>query len=164
MMTATITNTPAATDPSPVTVDFDTRLMLTGISMDVRLGDDTAVSEARQAVADAIADADRHRCQSGRWEAATRQPETFRSHPVLRRAGDLIRERGWHQGSWDNSEGAVCAWQAVKLAAGGDTNAETNAVATLLDRIRREFGDEGSVSGWNDRQGRTVDEVLRVLS
>lgn len=145
-------------------IDFDTRLMGVGIFMDVVLGNDPAVQEARQAATDAIAAAARYSAEAGRLEAATRPPETFRSHPVLKRAGDIIRTRGWHQGSWTSSQGAVCALHAVRLATGGNEQAEADAVAVLLDRIRYEFADRASsVPGWNDRRDRTQAEVLRLL-
>lgn len=156
-----------ATGPrsASVDIDFDTRLMGAGIFMDFVLGNHSAVQEARQAVADAIAAADRYSAEAGRLEAATRPPETFRSHPVLKRAGDIVRSRGWHQGSWTGENGAVCALMAIRLAAGGNERTEADAVAVLLDRIRYEFADRASsVPGWNDRRSRTRADVLRMLA
>lgn len=165
MKTATAPKTrPTARAVELPPIDFDTRLMGVHVLMDVLLGDDPSVQEARQAVAAAIAAADRYSAEASALEGALAPPETFVSHPILKRAGDIIRDRGWHQGSWTSDQGAVCALQAIRLAAGGQPGSEQDAVAALLVRIRHAFGDgASSVPGWNDRRDRTRADVLRLL-
>lgn len=163
-MTATITNTPAATNHGSVTADIDTRLMLAAIFMDFSMGSDPAVREARQEASDAIAEADRPGPSTGRLEAVTRQPETFRSASILRQAADIIRARGWAQRDYTADNGSVCILQAIHTVTGGTGAASEGALDVLRDRIRREFGeDASSVPVWNDRPGRTVEDVLRIL-
>jgi hypothetical protein len=164
--TARAVEQPHATGPRSAStdIDFDTRLMATHILMDVLLGDDEAVQEARQTAADAIAAAARYSAESAALTAVLAPPETFTSHPILKRAGDIVRDRGWHQGDWTSQQGAVCALAAVRLACGGRPEREAEAVAVLLTRIRHEFGDgASSVPGWNDRRDRTRADVLRLL-
>lgn len=146
------------------TMDIDTRLTLASIYMDVILSRDPAVREARAAVAEAIADADRYAAEANRWEAVTAPPSVFKSHPILKRAGAIVRERGWHQGHWTSEQGAVCALAAIRLAMVTVPGREGDAVSVLLDRIRHSFGESSlSVPGWNDRQARTEGEVLSLL-
>ncbi|MEU2159383.1 hypothetical protein ABZ532_31055 [Streptomyces sp. NPDC019396] len=42
---------------------------------------------------------------------------------------------------------------AIRVEARGDSGLEANAAAVLLDAIRREFGDVGSVPTFNDAHG-----------
>lgn len=158
---------PAVTVPAPLTIDFDTRLMLAAIGMDAilkhRHGD--ALKEAHAAVTAARTEADRYGAEAlalgGLLDA--QGPGTFRSHPILKRAGDIIRGRGWHQGSWNDERGAVCALAAIRLATGGDSSAEADAVTVLLERIRSDLGhDSLSVPGWNDSR-RSASQVLALL-
>ena len=163
MKTATVSPVQAAArppNPYPSTADIDTRIVLAGVFMDVVL-DQPAVREARQEAADAIATAAGYAVagvvSAGRQVAV--QP-----HPVLRRAGDIIRTRGWARHVFTDREGAVCALQAVRLAAAGNGPALVDAVTVLLDRIAGEFADGvSSVSGWNDQPGRTQADILRLL-
>lgn len=163
-MTATTTNTTTATDHGSVAADIDTRLMLAAIFMDVRTCSDPAVREARQAASDAIAEAGRYSDQAGRLEAVTRQPEAPCDASILRQAADIIRARGWAQRDYTADNGSVCILQAIHTVTGGPGTASGSALDTLRDRIRREFGeDPSSVPVWNDRPGRTVADVLRIL-
>lgn len=173
MTTATLDTTKAVT--APAALDFDTRLMLRSIQMDVQLSQSASkldatlsahdgVQEARDAAADAIAEADRYSAEVSRWEAAQTQPRTFSSNPVLSRAADIIRTRGWIQNGWTDSKGAVCALQAVRLASYGNEAAEQDALAIVMDRIRHDFNEvPRGLPVWNDRPGRTQADVLRVF-
>lgn len=155
---------PEATAPA---VDFDTRLMITRIGMDVLLAHvgGQALADAHAAVTAAVAEADRYGAEAvalAAWKA-TQRPGLFQSHHILKAAGDLIRNRGWNQGSWTNDKGAVCALAAIRLAARGNGSAEADAVAVLLGRIQDDLGQTAhSVSGWNDSR-RSVGEVLHLL-
>lgn len=163
----TMNQTQAPAVEIPAAVDFDTRLMLASIGMDVLLahagGQD--LLDAHAAVTAAIADADRYGAEAAALALlkAAQAPGTFRSHPILKAAGQIIRDRGWHQGSWTNERGAVCALAAIRIATGGDTGQEADAVAVLLDRIRDDLGQSAySVPGWNDSR-RSASDVLRLL-
>lgn len=173
MTTAAITTTavPTVTAPVPATtptaIDFDTRLALAGIKMDVLLdvGEDTqaAVSEALKE-ADSLAVAGDLKLR----ETAAQKPQRFRSQPILKAAGDLIRARGWTTGQFQTGT-ALCALGAIRTATRGndwsnqpEPAGEYGAINVLLERIADEFGPGLSVPGWNDRQ--TSDEgVLRLL-
>jgi hypothetical protein len=181
-MTATAAQTTLVTDPTstghdvdhgPVTVDFDTRLILAAIGMDVMLAHSTSkldvllsqqgLEEAHAAVTAAIAEADRYGAEAAALAAVTAVPGTFTSNRILRYAGDLIRQRGWHQNAFTNERGAVCALAAIRIAAGGNGSAEADAVAVLLERIRHDIGRNAwSVPGWNDSR-RNVGDVLMLL-
>lgn len=174
MATATTeqqTQAPAArTELPPVdltptaSVDFDTRLMLTSVYMDVVLSGCDGVQEARQQAADAIAAAGRYSAEATRYAAVTAQPETYTSSRILATAADIIRSRGWVRYDWTREDGAVCALQAIRLAAGGANERSSEAGALLLERIRQQTGERfGTVPAWNDRRERTVADVLHLL-
>lgn len=111
---------------------------------------------------------------------ATPEPveeRTFRSNVVLRLAGDVIRKRGWTQGTYEGLEGAVCAMGAIRLVtrgddwlyrpvavveSGGTPVNETEAVAELVARIEADTRCKLSVPSWNDSRT-SVDDVLRLL-
>lgn len=166
-MATTATTTAAVSAPAATTVDFDTRLMITSIGMDVLLAHvgGTALADAHAAVTAAVAEADRYGAEAvalAAWKAAQR-PGLFQSHHILKTAGDIIRSRGWHQGSFTNGKGAICALAAIRLATGGNGSAEADAVAVLLGRIQDSLGRSAySVPGWNDSR-RSVGDVLQLL-
>lgn len=162
------TQAPAArTELPPVdltptaSVDFDTRLMLTSVYMDVVLSGCDGVQEARQQAADAVGEAERYSDQLSSWQPRTEPTVGAVAQRVLIGAAQLIRERGWIQGAWDNTSGAMCLWGAVRVASRryGGEDAELAALEVVRDRI----GHGVSIAGWNDRRGRTVGEVLTVL-
>lgn len=141
------TATKAVTAPATTsTIDFDTRLVLARIAIDVaceRHGTveaDAAVTEAGTHVATVT-------------EAG---PERV-GHTVLRAAGDLIRARGWVQGEMVAESGALCALGAIHIAASLTGASRHDAAQVLTERIGR------SVIEWNDQYGRTEAEVLSML-
>lgn len=139
------------------TPDFETRLALANIAMDVALSRHAETSEASAESAAAIFEA------QAIGPVAEAEAKTFRSNPILKRAGDIIRERGWTQLAWEDAEGGVCLVHAIRTAAYG-SGGYSSALAEVRARIAAGFGDRGwSASGWNDRSDRTVDEVLSVL-
>ncbi len=142
---------------TPAALDFDTRLMLRGIDMHVRLGRHSYVQEARQEAADAITDAERYSAECDGWQGLTR-PQTASGVRVLSRAADLIRLRGWSKGNWTSKGGPVCAQLAIQLAAGGDQAEEASALNLMRKRIGGEL-----IPDWNDRSERTMADVLRVM-
>ena len=95
---------------------------------------------------------------------------------VLRTASAVIRERGWHQGTYfdeaEQAEGvpveqcAVCALAALNVAAGKEPDAFLEGVAETaaqwLYLVLEPMGIK-SIHEWNDAGGRTADEVLEVF-
>lgn len=108
----------------------------------------------------------------------------------LRGAADVIRERGWHQGSLIGRGGRVCAVGALSIQAGvlglmqagvpGEMCAEP--VQARFDRVESsrkalcevlglkvfyihqgDMYNGDQVPDWNDAEGRTVDDVLNGL-
>src|SRR5262245_54861021 len=134
-MTTTTKNT-TRTSPADIDVDFDTRLTLAGIGMDVALeaagGDD--LKAARGAASQAVTET-----ASSPWlPVSVPAVGALAPHPILADAADVIRERGWFQGNLVSPSGAVCARGAIRIAAKGSALAEQHAEETLLFRIWHE--------------------------
>jgi hypothetical protein len=76
---------------------------------------------------------------------------------VLRKAGDVLRERGWYQGYYKAPDGSVCVLGAMS---------ETMLPATLWDRaidVADTVAGTDNLARWNDATGRTVEEVLIAM-
>ena len=87
---------------------------------------------------------------------------------VLRRAEQEIGTRGWCQHTLKDEHGAVCARGAIYLAVAATTDPLAMA---WTDYMLTEAADDAlsvylgeHVTLWNDREGRTVDEVRAALS
>lgn len=149
----------ARPEPAPQ-LSIERLLELRGIAFDVATEHLTA--EAREAASAAVAGAAALAAPATHIATVTQSPVGAVAGRVLTRAAQLIRERGWIQGAWDNADGALCLWGAVREAShdlGGET-AEVDAMDVLRDRISNR---DVSTPMWNDARGRTVDEVLRLL-
>jgi hypothetical protein len=80
---------------------------------------------------------------------------------VLQRARARLERDGWCQGATVDEDGARCLYGALHAEA-ASTGELHDALAVLLDAIRRHFPDEESVPAFNDgRHGSRV--VFRVL-
>ncbi|MBZ6086583.1 hypothetical protein KVH15_37065 [Streptomyces olivaceus] len=80
---------------------------------------------------------------------------------VLQRARARLERDGWCQGATVDEDGARCLYGALHAEA-ASTGELHDALAVLLDAIRRHFPDEESVPAFNDgRHGPRV--VFRVL-
>jgi len=77
---------------------------------------------------------------------------------------DVLITRGWHQGSYQGADGAVCIAGAVHLACGYEIPAEdvSNRPESRIDEIVTLLVGTWSWADWNDAPERTFDEVLRV--
>ncbi|MER5293554.1 hypothetical protein ABT382_15950 [Streptomyces pharetrae] len=97
--------------------------------------------------------------------APTAPPQLYTS-PVaalLERARHRMETRGWCAGAASDEYGAVCMIGAIRAEAGGNRDLEADAVRTVLDAIRRRFGDHiDSVPAFNDAHG-TGRIPLRML-
>ena len=91
---------------------------------------------------------------------------------VLAKARDVLAERGWLQGDFDDPDtGAVCAWGAISVAATGQPMPLTEnteacrlglAAYEHLNRYTmREFG--RGAHQWNDRPSTTAEDVFLAL-
>jgi hypothetical protein len=83
--------------------------------------------------------------------------------PVLLRAAEIVRERGFCQGPW-RTDGPVCAAGAVGQA-GGDLGLSRAMMEARLLEFARVLGGSaaGDVHEWNDAPGRTAAEVAEAL-
>lgn len=84
----------------------------------------------------------------------------MKTSEVLRKAGDVLRERGWHQGQFESPCGAVCVFGAVNVAITSDPG-DGSLSREPVDMIRRIL--KRWPPNWNDAPGRTAAEVLATL-
>jgi hypothetical protein len=91
---------------------------------------------------------------------------------ILLRAHEIIEERGWCQAKLVSSEGHVCLEAAISLAACGTpyheadwemSEAAAQAFAEMKRRVFFNRGEDHRLWSWNDRPGRTKDEVLKLI-
>lgn len=88
---------------------------------------------------------------------------------ILRRAKEVLLERGLGKGVFQNEEtGAVCVRGAVGLATkGGDpvlgecTPVGVAAISHLKNTLN--VGTKCALSNWNDAEGRTLEEVIDLI-
>lgn len=141
-----------------VAVDFDTRLELASVGMDVLLSNITDRPDETAPLVVAVIDE-----AAELLEAETAAQPAFAPNAVLKAAGDVIRVRGWAQGVLMDHQGCVCALGAIRAAAGNVLGA-FEAEEELLRRIHAtpEWKNLG-ISSWNDRLDRTEDQVLSFM-
>lgn len=82
---------------------------------------------------------------------------------VLRKAADVIRERGWCRRQYVDADNSVCVYGALNLAAGhgpsfeGDDPSVDIAARTLTRLL------DNDLVSWNDSEACTADEVVAAL-
>lgn len=74
-----------------------------------------------------------------------------------KKAADYIREHGWCQGTMRDEKGRVCAMGATEYCGAENWGQLVDAA------FRNELGGKIGVVQFNDRPGRTVEEVLAVF-
>lgn len=146
---------------APAAVPLDTRLMLAGIGIDtlMSVAAGEALAEANAAATAAILEA----------QSTVDLRPRYETHPVLHRAAQLIRERGWVQHVYEAPGGRLCAMAAIREVLYGPDwsyrptdGRERGPAEELMRRIKDDTGTAFSVPSWNDsRNG--VDDVLRLL-
>lgn len=163
MTTATHTPkaAPAAPEQPTPDVGLDTRLMMASIGLDVTMSEAVGehLAEANAAATAAILEAQ-----------STPDPYPgYAPHPVLQRAAQLIRERGWVKGVYESPGGRLCAMAAIREVLYGPVwtmapsdQRERDAAYELMRRIKDDTGTSFSVPAWNDSRS-SVDDVLRLL-
>lgn len=87
----------------------------------------------------------------------------MKTSDVLRRAGDISRERGWCQGWFNNESGAVCAWGGMNLASGAERATQCITPRETMDWFAMVVDSPDWTHSWNDTLGRTHAEVLIAL-
>lgn len=80
----------------------------------------------------------------------------MRTSDVLRKAGDVLRERGWCAGYMEGPSGGHCAYGAIAVANDSTPDARNPGDVELEDIV-------GDVFGFNDAPGRTAAEVMHAL-
>lgn len=88
--------------------------------------------------------------------------ETTRA--ILERAGEIITEKGWTQGCYEDKDGSVCVSQALTLASkqvAGPIYLEelTRARRRVIHAVRPHL----TLPGYNDVKARSVEDVLLAL-
>lgn len=83
------------------------------------------------------------------------------TYEILRKAADVIRERGWHQGDYEGPGGGVCAEGAINVVCNGTPN-ESGETAHKARVVLASFLNN-IINSWNDAPDRTVDEVIAAL-
>lgn len=78
---------------------------------------------------------------------------------VLLRAADNLRRFGWIQELWCNDNG-MCARMAIRFGTNSPSVIE-GAYKTLAKHLR--LADPIDIIEWNDRDGRTAEEVISAL-
>jgi hypothetical protein len=100
-----------------------------------------------------------------------------KSAEILRRAIDVIHERGWHRGAMmDNNTGAVCAYGALHAAMEDQPDmCRSDIVKAIADEVVEMLGvdtkwdDELNPKGlipiawWNDYVCKDADEVVHAF-
>jgi hypothetical protein len=75
----------------------------------------------------------------------------------LRAAADLLATNGWIQGAPSDEHGRYCIDGAVNVVT-DDANVYKDATEAVLDHLGTP-----SITGWNDKPGRTAEQVIAVL-
>ena len=91
---------------------------------------------------------------------------------ILLRAHEIIEERGWCQQALQSADGRVCLEAAISIAACGSAVLEDDcepsegaARAFAEMKLRAQFapGEDHRLFVWNDRPGRTQDDVFKLI-
>ena len=88
---------------------------------------------------------------------------------TLRKAADVIRERGWYQGDFEKYPGGpCCASEAIYRASGvysGNYSDQRQLLSKAFDFLSEAAGLSPSelIAPWNDAPERTADEVIAAL-
>lgn len=102
----------------------------------------------------------------------SRPTPSYSAADVLRRAAEVLDERGWAQTDYEDIDGCVCALGALSVVVYGDpyppdddlrVAVEAVALGALEAHLKIGFDRPAyageAVAKWNDAMGRTVDEV-----
>jgi hypothetical protein len=99
-----------------------------------------------------------------KWEEKIAVKELWRQ--VLREAAEVIKQRGWIQGRLRDKQGRVCAIGAISHVFDTDLALRCGAVGAeqnLRKYLSIDGGDEITIASWNDKPGRTKEEVVQAM-
>lgn len=88
---------------------------------------------------------------------------------VLRRAEQIIGERGHYKGANEDGHGRVCAYGAILIALSGEADPTSQAIldvaldAAVVVEADLDPAQWGSITLWNDAPERTETEVRAAL-
>lgn len=83
-------------------------------------------------------------------------------------AADLLEKKGWTQGNYEDGRGRHCLMGAINAVFSTRYYMKTDTTWDRADQAIKMIADElgtgmGALTVWNDRPGRTADEVIGVL-
>ncbi|MEV4872864.1 DUF6197 family protein [Streptomyces syringium] len=148
------TTTPTTTAPAPsMELSLEERLTLVTARMTLRL-DEAAVAYEVNTAHIPTAPIDLTDVVTGPINTGAVPLPHLYPTPVaalLQRAHHRLLTGGWCSGALADEDGTRCMLGAIRAEARGDNGLEADAVAVLLDAIRRTFGnDVDSVPTFND--------------
>jgi hypothetical protein len=93
--------------------------------------------------------------------------ETQAKRDLARKAAEYIKEHGWHQCDYGEPGGPVCLLGALNVVEMGRAD-PYNGEGPLTSAVGRELashvlGRVSGLAGWNDRPGRTQQDVTGLL-
>ena len=105
---------------------------------------------------------------------------TEKDKQILRKAIDILDTNGWTTGNYASDSGQYCAVGALTAAAGGEVPApgdqgwhediQNMENSTLVIAIQDTLRSRGAIDkwdflpDWNDRTGRTKEEVIELFT
>ncbi|MFM9703612.1 DUF6197 family protein [Streptomyces galilaeus] len=135
---------------SPAVLDLDARLALTEAAMTLRLDQAAVAFEVNTAhlpAADPIPYID-----AAPILPAPTCPHSSPVAAALHAALLRLEDGGWCAGAMRGEQRQTCLYGAVRATTSNPSLVD-DAMAILLDVIRRDFPDAESVPAWNDRHG-----------
>jgi hypothetical protein len=88
------------------------------------------------------------------------------STDILRRAAELLGERGWCQGEIEDGDGRMCAVGAIRRAASEVMHTRHSwSESVALNRLRGQVRtrEMHSIPRWNDAPERTAEDVILAM-
>jgi hypothetical protein len=141
--------TPVLVPAAPAALDLETRLVLADAAMNVRLANASAAIEVNTAhiAIDPIPHVD-----AAPILPTPASPYSSPVAAVLHAALLRMEEGGWCAGAMRGEQQQTCPYGAIR-AVTTDPSRVDDAMAILLEVIRRDFPDAESVPAWNDWHG-----------
>lgn len=107
-----------------------------------------------------------------KWEVETETKTVEPWRLVLRKAADIVRERGLAKWTQRATDGSVCIQGAISIAACGEPYGDGPLYCEATRAVTRQLIERGVVTKdilsygnaeWNNKKERTVEEVIDVL-
>ncbi|MGZ2360942.1 hypothetical protein LRE75_30410 [Streptomyces sp. 372A] len=143
---------PAATPAPPTPLSLEERMAFINTAMTARL-DEAAIAYEVNTAHIAVESVDLADVVTLPLTPSLQPPAPYPT-PVaalLQRAHHRLLTGGWCAGTFEDEDGALCLFGAVRTEARFDLRLEMAAMAVLLEAIRRQFGDRfQSAVAFND--------------